>query len=66
MLHSINRRVSRSEEVVEFHPVPGYEDDWAGYSYIERSRLWDALGTLPIGALLVLGLLLLGGVLVCG
>jgi hypothetical protein len=43
-----NRPVMPGEEAVEFRPLPGQEDDWAEFNYVERSALWYWLGFLPV------------------
>lgn len=50
-------------EEVEFKPIPGAEEEWAGFQFVDRSRLWDWLGLYPVGFYLALCLLLLGSVL---
>jgi hypothetical protein len=57
---ALNRVVDRSDEPVEFRPVPGQEDEWASLSYVERSALWGGLGALPVGVVLVVLLVLMG------
>jgi hypothetical protein len=55
-----NRRVGSHEEPVEFRPLPGQEDDWAGYTYVPRDRIWDWMGTYPVALSFILLLVLLG------
>lgn len=55
-----NRLVTREDEAVEFRLVPGQESEWAGPTYYPRSALWNALGVFPVGALLVLLLMMMG------
>lgn len=57
---AVNRPVAREDEPVEFRPVPGQEEEWAGLVYTARSRLWDALGTIPVALLLIGSLILIG------
>jgi hypothetical protein len=57
---AVNRSVPREAEEVEFRPVPGQEREWAGSTWLARSRLWDALGTYPVAGVIVLLLLLMG------
>jgi len=45
---------------VEFRPLPGQEDDWAEFSYVERSQLWLWLGIAPICLAFEALLLLIG------
>lgn len=59
-MKGVNRVVPREEEVVEFRPIPGQEEDWAGFQFVDRSRLWEYLGIYPIGGYLVLCAILLG------
>ena len=61
----INKKVSPEAGAVEFKPIPGYEEEWAGFNYVERSRLWDALGVVPVGLWFVLSLVI-AGVSSCG
>jgi hypothetical protein len=61
----VNKKVSPEAETLEFKPIPGYEEEWAGFSYVERSRLWDALGVVPVGLWFVLSLVI-AGVSSCG
>lgn len=61
----VNKKVPQDMEPREFRPVPGFEEDWAGFRYVQRSRLWDAAGTYPIGLWFVLVLLMIG-VASCG
>lgn len=60
----VNRVVPPGSEPVEFRPLPGQEEDWAGSDYILRSQLWYWLGVYPIGAILVLILTFMGMVAV--
>jgi hypothetical protein len=55
-----NKYVSREREPIEFRPIAGGDEEWAGLHYVPRSRLWDWLGLYPVGAYLVLCLWLLG------
>ena len=57
---AVNRPVPREDEEVEFRPVFGAEEEWAGLVYFARSRLWDALGVYPVSGTIVLFLLLMG------
>jgi hypothetical protein len=59
-----NKLVPTDYELVEFRPVPGAEDEWAGFQFVDHSRLWDWLGVLPVGLWLVLNLLVIGMVAV--
>ena len=56
----VNRPVSREMEEVEFKPIPGTEDSWPQFSYIQRSRLWAYLGIYPVGMYISVWLVLLG------
>lgn len=48
--------VPREAEPVEFRLLPGTEEEWASAVYVERSRLWDFLGVIPVLATVVLQL----------
>jgi hypothetical protein len=60
MVRPVNRLVPRGYEEVEFVPVPGAEDHWAGFVYVARSALWMYLGILPVGGYLAVCLVLIG------
>jgi hypothetical protein len=55
-----NRSVRPGEEAVEFRPLPGQEQDWAEYNYVDRGAEWFWLGTFPIGICFIAILLLIG------
>jgi ABC-type phosphate transport system auxiliary subunit len=55
-----NRSVPTSEERVEFRPLPGQEDDWAEFNWLDRGAEWYWLGTFPVGLALIMILLLIG------
>jgi hypothetical protein len=52
---SVPKPVTREEEVLEFRPIAGLDEDWP----TERSRLWDALGVYPILISIIIWLVLL-------
>lgn len=60
-----NRSVGSAEEAVEFRPLPGFEDDWAAFNYVDRGGVWYWLGLFPI-ALCHIALLVLIGVVANG
>ena len=55
-----NRPVAPSEEAVEFRPLPGQEDDWAEFNWVDRGELWFWLGTFPIALYFMMLLALIG------
>jgi hypothetical protein len=57
---AVNRPVPRSEEPIEFRPVPGQEHLWAGSTYVPRSRLWDVLGFYPVLMIVVSMVIMIG------
>lgn len=54
-----NRSVPTGEEPVEFRPLPGQEEDWAEFSYLDQTY-WFWLGTFPIAVAHMLILLMIG------
>lgn len=45
---------------MEFRPLPGQEEGWAGFQYVEISPLWRWLGVYPISLYLCFVLILFG------
>jgi len=56
----VMRRLARERETVEFRPIPGHEDEWAGASLEDRSRAWDWLGTYPLLIFISLYFMMIG------
>lgn len=54
-----NRRVGTGEEPVEFRPLPGQEEDWAEFNYLDQT-LWFWMGIFPIAVAHMLILVMIG------
>lgn len=55
-----NRSVPLGEEPVVFRPLPGQEDDWAEFNYVDRGGVWFWVGTFPVAVFFMIVLVLLG------